>query len=136
MTKRKNKPDGLIDSIFAEISDQEMHYEELMHSVSEEINIIMLRKGMNKSQLAEKMDVSKPYVTKLLRGANVSLQTLAKVASALDSKTCISMIPRDWEYKVFAASPVKVAAQRDRRARFDDGFREKEGYEHASTGTC
>ncbi|MFA7167172.1 MAG: helix-turn-helix transcriptional regulator [Desulfoplanes sp.] len=134
--KRKNECHDLIDSIFAEISDQEMHYEELLHAVSEEINTIMLKNGVTKAELANRMGVSRPYVTKLLRGANVSLQTLSKVAFALDSTTCISMIPNDWEYKVFAVSPLKVTAQKDRRARFDDGFREKEGYPYASTGAC
>jgi transcriptional regulator with XRE-family HTH domain len=134
--ERKNEHHDLIDSIFAEISDQEMQYEELMHSVSEKINEIMLQNGITKSQLADRMGVSRPYVTKLLRGANVSLQTLSKVASALDSTTCISMIPKDWEYKVFVVSPLKMATQKDRRARFDDGFREKEGYRYASTRAC
>jgi len=133
---RKNEEHDLIASIFDEISEQEMQYEELLYSVSEEINTVMLKKGVTRAELAERMGVSRPYVTKLLGGTNVSLQTLSKVASALEYKTCISMIPKDWEYKVFSVSPFNNRVQRDRRAQFEHGFREKEGYHYASTGTC
>lgn len=127
---------GLIKDIFDEISDQEMQYEELLHTVSEEINRIMCKEGLSKAELADKMGVSRPYVTKLLRGANVSLQTLSKVASALGYKTCISMVPKDWEAKVFAVSPVNWKGRGDRRPHFADGFKEKDGYEYAGVATC
>ncbi|ACV67690.1 helix-turn-helix domain-containing protein [Desulfohalobium retbaense] len=130
-----NEYSGVIDGIFSQISEQEMQYEELLHTVSEEINRIMCKEGLTKAELADKMGVSRPYITKLLRGTNVSLQTLAKVASALGYKTCISMIPKHWEARVFAVSPVNKQRQGDRRARFADGFREKEGYAYAGVAT-
>lgn len=134
--QKKDEYCGLVKDIFDEISEQEMQYEELLHAVSEEINRIMLKEGVSKSELAEKMGVSRPYVTKLLRGANVSLQTLSKVASALGYKTCISMVLKDWEAKVFAVSPVNCKGRGDRRPRFADGFKEKEGYKYAGVATC
>lgn len=118
-----------IESVFDQISEIEMQFEELMYIVSEEINRSMLEQGMNKATLAAKMDVSRPYVTKLLRGSeNVSLQTLAKISVALNKKIHIALRPRDWECVTFAVSP---RSSEKRRERFD-GFLEQETSSYAT----
>lgn len=134
----KNNSDisDIISKVFETISDQEMQYEELVHAVSEEINRIMLEKNMTKSDLAQKMGTSRPYVTKLLRGSNVSLQTLVKISSAFEYKVCVSMIPCGWDYRVFAVSPAKRSMQQQRRAMFADDFKEKEGLVYACVESC
>ncbi|WP_022850955.1 helix-turn-helix domain-containing protein [Limisalsivibrio acetivorans] len=52
--------------------------------VSTALKELMESKGYTKKILAEKMEVSPAYVTKIFGGDNISLKTIAKVAVALD----------------------------------------------------
>lgn len=50
----------------------------------EEVLAIMAEQGISKADLARKLDVSKPYVTKLLGGAaNLTLESMVRLAEAL-----------------------------------------------------
>jgi transcriptional regulator with XRE-family HTH domain len=118
-----------IEDIFNQIPEWEEHYEELMHLVSEEINKSMIEQDMNKSSFAERMRVSKPYITKLLRGSeNISLKTLAKISVALNNKVHIVMRPREWTCHTFAVSPRNVEKRRERY----NGFLEQERVSYAT----
>ena len=50
-----------------------------------QVEKILRTKKMNKKELAERMNVSPSYITKVMRGdANVSLLTITKIATALN----------------------------------------------------
>lgn len=72
------------------------HEEGLRLDIAYRIIEAMATRKINRAQLAKKLDVSPPYITKLLRGhANLSLESLAKIAFALDVKWQCVMIPRN-----------------------------------------
>jgi transcriptional regulator with XRE-family HTH domain len=58
--------------------------EGLILELGEQIVIRMAELGINRAGLARRMGTSPAYITKILRGANVSLLTLAKIAIALE----------------------------------------------------
>ena len=63
------------------------HEEDLFLTVAGRVVAAMDKQGISRSGLARKMGVSPAYITKILRGhANLSLGTLAKLASALGLK--------------------------------------------------
>lgn len=63
----------------------EYHEEQLLVSVAQQISDAMHACGMSRTDLARRLNVSPPYITKLLRGhQNLSLHTLARVARAFD----------------------------------------------------
>lgn len=45
----------------------------------------MAKLGISQGELARRMGTSRPYVTKLLDGSNFTLQTMVKLAMALDA---------------------------------------------------
>lgn len=45
----------------------------------------MAKLGISQGELARRMGTSRPYVTKLLEGSNFTLQTMVKLAMALDA---------------------------------------------------
>lgn len=50
-----------------------------------DVTRILHEKNMSKKDLAEKMDVTPAYITKIMRGnENLSMETIAKIAVALD----------------------------------------------------
>lgn len=56
----------------------------------------MENRGVTRSELARRLDVSPAYVTKILRGhANLSLESLAKLAFALELKWECILIPQN-----------------------------------------
>lgn len=64
--------------------DPELAAAELALEVHERLVERMGKLGLTRADLARRMGVSPAYVTKILRGANISLLTLAKVAVALE----------------------------------------------------
>jgi transcriptional regulator with XRE-family HTH domain len=56
------------------------------------------RTGMKKTDIAQKLDVSKPYVSQALNGGqNLTLRSLADFAWALESRVQISLSPADFD---------------------------------------
>lgn len=81
--------------------DEEAIYHGLMLDLSYYLKQLMLDKGLNKKQLAERMGVSPAYITKIFSGQNISLKTVAKILSALEVDAGIKIIDREKEeYKV------------------------------------
>lgn len=55
---------------------------------------------LKKKDLAQRMDVSRPYITKILRGdANVTLETIGRMAYALDAEVTINLSPKGSKIK-------------------------------------
>ena len=50
-----------------------------------ELHDRMRRTGVNHAELARRMGTSRPHVTKLLAGGNFTLETMVKLAMALDA---------------------------------------------------
>lgn len=63
--------------------DEDFIYEGLILDLSYNLKKIMEEKGITKKQLAQRMGVSPAYITKIFRGTNISLKTVAKVLAAL-----------------------------------------------------
>jgi len=75
--------------------DEEYIYYGLMLDLSYYLKQLMLEKGLNKKQLAERMGVSPAYITKIFSGENISLKTVAKILSALEVDAGIRIIDRE-----------------------------------------
>ena len=59
--------------------------EDVLLDVTEQIAVAMDEKGVTRKELAERMGVTAPVITRLLRGAeNTTLRTLLRIAFALD----------------------------------------------------
>ena len=74
----KNKLDSFKD-------DFEFRLESLILNVTENISKRMVDKNINRSELAELLNVSRPAVTKILNGnSNFTLKTLLSLSDALE----------------------------------------------------
>lgn len=81
---------------FAEVKTRDTyHIETAKLEFADEIYDHMEQQGLNQSQLAEKLDRSKQYVSKLLSGyANPSIATMVKVARRLNCKFSFRLEPK------------------------------------------
>jgi len=76
--------------------------EEKIIDITECIVSRMEELGLNRTALAEKMNVSKAYVTKLLRGnINFTLKTIIAVAQVLESDIQFDFIPKGQKRRLF-----------------------------------
>lgn len=57
-----------------------------MNEMSEKIRIALIKKGMTLTQLAEKMGVSQPNLSKKLKRNNFNEEELRRIAKLLDMK--------------------------------------------------
>lgn len=55
----------------------------------------MTRMNVSHAELAARMGTSRPYVTKLLNGGNFTLETMVKLATALDGVVRVHIEDRD-----------------------------------------
>ena len=88
--------------------DAEFEFEELLLEVNEQIVAQLQRSGMRRSELADKLGVSRAFVTKLLSGEeNVTLKTLVRVANALGTKVQFEIGSEDaGQWETIASAPV------------------------------
>lgn len=77
--------------------DSDFIYEGLILDISTQLKNLMIKKGLNKLQLAEKMDVKPSYITKIFGGSNISLKTIAKVLAAIEVNATITI--GEWSEK-------------------------------------
>jgi len=72
--------------------------EGLKHEISESIFQAMERNDVSRAALAEQLGTSRAYVTKVLQGAtNFTLESLVKIAGALNCNVSVQMTPRKME---------------------------------------
>lgn len=73
-------------SLFAKLETSPTYQaEKLAVAFLAELNVQMHSKQVSNAELARRMDVSPAYITKIFRGpSNLSIETLAKLAVALD----------------------------------------------------
>jgi transcriptional regulator with XRE-family HTH domain len=81
-----------------ETFERELYAEELILDLTEQIVAAMKELGVNRTELAARMGVSKAFVTKLLRGnTNITLKTMASLARSLGCNVNIKVCPKDVE---------------------------------------
>ncbi|MDQ7824985.1 MAG: helix-turn-helix transcriptional regulator [Candidatus Eremiobacteraeota bacterium] len=74
--------------------DCDYRIEVLKIKVTEQICSLMKDKSISRAELARRLGSSRAYITKLLNGsANLTLETLVKIASSLDSELEILLLP-------------------------------------------
>jgi len=84
----KERIDGLENTI-------EYKIESIAFDISVQIYKQMEKLGINKKELAEKLNVSKSYITQLLKGkSNMTIETLIKVAEALGMTLQIKLVEK------------------------------------------
>ena len=84
--------------------DFEFRLETIIYRLTEKISEKMQEKKISRTEMAKRMNVSSPYVTKILRGnANFTLRTMLSLADALEQELRI-----DFRDKQVATQPVIV----------------------------
>lgn len=58
--------------------------EEIRDRVKKNMALWMVARGMNKTTLAAKMGVSKPFISQLFHGDKITMLQINKIAAALD----------------------------------------------------
>ncbi|MFA5107877.1 MAG: helix-turn-helix transcriptional regulator [Patescibacteria group bacterium] len=88
----------------AEAQKHLAYYEEgLFIDVAARVIDAMEARGVTRSDLARRMEVSPAYITKVLRGhANLSLESLAKLAFALNLKWECILVPKAAQVGAFS----------------------------------
>jgi len=90
--------------------DPEFILEQLILDVTEQICAAMEGQDISRSELAQRLDVSRAYVTKLLNGhPNMTLRTLVEVAAALGLRPNISVLRPTTSTR---SRPIPLAADR------------------------
>lgn len=90
----------------AEARSRTAYYEEdVLLDVATQLLGAMEDNKVTKSELARRMDVSPPYITKILQGhTNMTIETMTKIASAIGLKWECLLIPQDADVGVFSLS--------------------------------
>jgi len=88
---RKNWFEQLVDK---HKETPEFLVEQKILGLTEKIVLRMEELGITRSALADRLNVSKPYITKLLRGdVNFTLKSVAELSQALESDFDIDIFP-------------------------------------------
>lgn len=69
------------------------HADSAISDFVDEVDRLMTEQGVSKAELARRLGVTKPYVTKVLQGQNFTVHTMAKIAVALDRFVRIHLAP-------------------------------------------
>ena len=57
---------------------------------------LLERRGLKRTELAEKLGTNRGYITRILNTEyNLSVETMAKIALALDARISVRMLPRE-----------------------------------------
>jgi transcriptional regulator with XRE-family HTH domain len=77
---------------------------------AESVDRLMRNKGMSRTDLAKKLGTSLPYVTKVLRGeANFTLETMAKIAMAIDATVEVRLVDNETSSLFFVPARAPAA---------------------------
>lgn len=67
-----------------------------------ELKRVMERESISNAELAERLGVSRPMVSKLLRGdANMTIETMVKACRSVGSKLFVKIVRRDCHARLF-----------------------------------
>ncbi len=95
-----------LESFYEDIKkDPEFLAEDLILRITEKISRIMKNKNITKSELAERLNTSKAYITKLLNGnPNMTVMTLAKLSAVLEEEIINVSLVEDYQEMTFDCS--------------------------------
>lgn len=77
--------------------DLQYQIEYAKESFSDELWQAMEQRELNQVQFAEKAGVPKQFLTKIFRGSNCTIETMAKLAHALNYRLSIHIAPQEYE---------------------------------------
>lgn len=80
-------------------STAEYSLERLLLDINEQLCQLMQNRGITRSELADRLHVSKPWITKLLKGnRNLTLRSLVAVAHELGLRVDMRFAPKQASY--------------------------------------
>jgi len=83
--------------------DVDFRTETAILDFTEKIVDKMRKTGMSRTELADKLGVSKPFITKLLNGnPNMTIRTMVAISHALDCELSMEICPKGFEIRTFA----------------------------------
>jgi transcriptional regulator with XRE-family HTH domain len=83
--------------------DVEFLTEKAILDFTEKIVNKMHKTGLSRVELAQKLGVSKPFVTKLLNGnPNMTIKTMVSIAHALECELNFELCPKGFEIRTLA----------------------------------
>jgi len=93
--------DQLLSQRITEVrSTAEYSLERLLLDINEQLCALMSKQGVSRSELADRLHVSRAWITKLLRGnQNLTFRSLVAVAHELGSRVEMRFVPRDPAYE-------------------------------------
>lgn len=93
--KQSNILDSFRGTLDYELANVEMDFTDSLES-------LMQRRGVNKSELARRIETSPAYITKILRGStNFTLETMVKFVRALDGELHVRAVAREDDTRWF-----------------------------------
>lgn len=98
MSQKQSKIlDSFRDTLDYELANVEMDF-------TDSIESLMQRRGVNKSELARRIETSPAYITKILRGStNFTLETMVKLVRALNGELHLRACAREDDARWFHA---------------------------------
>ena len=86
ISNNKQNPQKVFAKLLADYEqDEEYRLDGLKVEIAEKIYLAMKNRHVSNAELARRLNKSRPYITKILQGnVNFTLETLAKIAQALD----------------------------------------------------
>jgi transcriptional regulator with XRE-family HTH domain len=76
--------------------DPRLAAEELKLAFADELALLLETKGMRRTELAEKLETNRGYVTRILNTEyNLTIETMARIAHALDARISLHMHSKD-----------------------------------------
>lgn len=98
-----------LDQLAQDRESLEYKLESVIYHITEEIVARMEELGVNRTELAERINVSKAMVSKLLNGyENVTLKTLVKIASGIDCEVSVTLPPCGFQTRYFYVPKAKT----------------------------
>ncbi|MCX6841530.1 MAG: helix-turn-helix transcriptional regulator [candidate division WOR-3 bacterium] len=80
---------------------------------------LLQARGLKRTELAEKLGTNRGYITRILNTEyNLSIETMAKIAVALDAQVTLSMKPRQSVPPAAVVVPARATHRRTRRNEF------------------
>lgn len=96
--------------------DPKYWVESMRFDFVEEVERMMEERGVNRAELARRLDASPAYVTQMFKALfNPTLLTLAKIALAFDARVELKLVPKGAPLGN-SASPARTPRQRVRQA--------------------
>ena len=93
MTETDRRYQELIEKLE---KNPEYWVESMRFDFVEEVERMMEERGVNRAELARRLDASPAYVTQMFKALfNPTLLTLAKIALAFDARVELKLVPRD-----------------------------------------